>query len=171
MYMSQVFPKLRSLYLLAIILMPISPIDAHDVLNVDTSILSGVYELKEITAAGIYSSGEDAEAQAFLGHFLTIHGDHVVLTTAELCHINAMERQTLKNDRETFGTAGGSWSNVGLQKTSDDEYDVTVLSFDCSGPFSTMIAQPESGTYLLSYWGCILFLDANSALRSGQSLT
>ncbi|MDF1750501.1 MAG: hypothetical protein P1V34_16680 [Alphaproteobacteria bacterium] len=153
MLMFKLLPKLCGIFLFVLFLIPLGQSEAHDIIDIDTSALSGVYELKEVTAAGVYSSGEEAEAQDFVGHFLTIHGDHVVLPTAELCHINSMERRTLKNDRDSFGTAGGSWSEVGLKKTSDYGYDVTELSFDCSGPFSTMIAQPESGTYLLSYWG------------------
>lgn len=116
----------------------------------------GVYEAKEVVAAGVYSGGEWDEAQAFVGHFLTIHGGHVVLPTATLCHVVSAEDRTLRNDRESFGSAGGSWSEVGLAHTAEGHYDVVEITLDCDGPFHTILLQPASDVYLLGYWSVYL---------------
>ena len=113
--------------------------------------MSGVYAITDFAAAGVYSGEEEAEARAFIGQFLTIHGDHVALPTGELCHIESRQARVLRNDRESFGSAGGSWSEIGLQRAPEGGYPVTEAQFDCGGPFFGLIAQPETGRYLLSY--------------------
>jgi len=135
---------------------------AHDIVGTVRYGLSGVYELKDVTAAGIYSEEEANQAQEFLGHFLTIHGEHVVLPTSELCHVASKEKRTLKDDRESFGTAGGSWSEIGLQKTSKQGYGVTEIRFDCDGPFHGMLLQPETDTYVLQYWSVYIVVGRES---------
>lgn len=132
--------------------------EAHDIPDSGNGGIDGVYELKEVTAAGVYSAGEMAEAEAFLGHFLTVHGEHVVLPDNVLCHIASTEAVMLKDDLESFGSAGGSWSEIGLTRTSETGYEVTVISFDCDGPFGQLLVQPASETVLLSYWAVFLIL-------------
>lgn len=131
---------------------------AHEVPSSGKETINGVYELKEVTAAGVYSAGEEQEAREFVGYFLTVHGEHVVLPNSVLCHIASSERLVLKDGRESFGTAGGSWSEVGLQRNADNGYEVTEITFDCDGPFRGLIVQPESHTYLLPYWSVYLVL-------------
>ncbi|MEQ8708611.1 MAG: hypothetical protein RIC36_06435 [Rhodospirillales bacterium] len=131
---------------------------ADTIVNSGSDTLSGIYEVKDFAAAGVYSSGEEQEAREFTGYFLTVHGDHVVLPDSVLCHISSSVRRILRNDRDSFGSAGGSWSETGLQKTPESGYAVTEIGFDCDGPFSGMIIQPESGTYLLKYWSVYLVL-------------
>jgi len=131
---------------------------ADDVVGAGPDGLSGVYELKDVTAAGIYSEEEANQAQEFLGHFLTIHGEHVVLPTSELCHVASKEKRTLKDDRKSFGTAGGSWSELGLKETSGQGYPVIEVRFDCGGPFHGMLIQPKTGAYLLQYWAVYIIV-------------
>ncbi|NMM46145.1 hypothetical protein HH303_16755 [Rhodospirillaceae bacterium KN72] len=137
---------------------PLVCVRAHEASYPELADLSGIYELKDFAAAGIYSSGEEDEARDFIGYFLTVHGDHIVLPTSELCHVASVRHETLKDDWESFGTAGGSWSEVGLIETSAAGYDVTLVDFDCDGPFGGMIVQPESQTYLLKYWAVYLMI-------------
>jgi len=144
------------------VVMATGQVFAHETLDLRSAGIDGIYELKEVTAAGVYSVEEEAKAQEFVGHFLTIHGSHVVLPDSTLCHIASSEQVMLRDDFQTFGSAGGSWSEVGLIKTADDGYHVTEIRFDCDGPFSGMLIQESSNTTLLAYWAVYLILGQES---------
>jgi hypothetical protein len=136
----------------------LTPAVADDGSEGDGAPLAGRYGLTEFRAAGVYSGGEEAEARGFIGRAVTIHGDHVALPTGELCHIGAGEPVTLRDGWESFGSAGGSWSELGLAQGADGGYAATEIAFDCEERFWGLLVQPETETYLLKVWAVYLVM-------------
>ena len=68
------------------------------------------------------------------------------------CLISDVEYEQWTNDRLTFGSFGGDWSDVGLVLTDDQHFDVARYDLECphnSHPQLSLIAQPEHEIVLL----------------------
>ncbi|MBT4019851.1 MAG: hypothetical protein HOE62_18000 [Alphaproteobacteria bacterium] len=131
-------------------------VSADEIFHDGSHFLSGAYRLGEFRATGIYSGEEEAQARKLIGLSVQVHGDHVALPTGELCHVMSTDRRMLKDDRGTFGSSGGSWSQAGLKKLSEEGYEVAEIGFDCAERFWGMLVQPETETYLLKVWAVYL---------------
>ncbi|WP_293950194.1 hypothetical protein [Sneathiella sp.] len=120
--------------------------------------LSGEWILSEMRAAGIY--GESIEtAQALVGREVIIRNGVLSSEFAPDCNIPPLKPVILKDDMETFGSSGGSWSELGLQPGNDRrEYAVLMTELDCEAPFTKVVAQPLSGIYLLGHHEIYLLL-------------
>ena len=131
---------------------------ADDIFHDGRNFLSGLYEITELRTAGVYSGEDEAFAGALVGRNLTVHGDHVALPTGGLCHIAATNPTELRDGRESFGSAGGSWSELGLAQLAGDVYEVASITLECLDEAWEMIVQPETETYLLRYYSVYLAL-------------
>jgi hypothetical protein len=63
------------------------------------------------------------------------------------------------------GIAGGSWSEIGLKKTSEFAYRTVKLNTNCDGPVFGVIAQPEHNIFLLQFWELYLVMKRTGETR------
>lgn len=113
--------------------------------------VSGEWELAEIRTAGIYG-GSLETAQALVGRTVSIHDEVLISETGADCPMPPLASVTLRDDMETFGTSGGSWSELGLAPTGEGRtYPVLAADLECDGPFTSIIVQPERDLYLLGH--------------------
>lgn len=114
--------------------------------------LDGEWELTEMRTAGIYG-GSLETARALVGQSITIQ-KHVITSKAErYCPLVPLAPVTLRDDMETFGTSGGSWSELGLKPVGDGRsYEVLQADAKCDfGTFTKAIFEPASGLILLAH--------------------
>jgi len=121
--------------------------------------LDGLWKLKEFRTAGAYSGRAKQEAENLLGKEIMIHDTRLSMPGKIKCHLVNPEQITLKDDMETFGSAGGSWRQIGLSKAEDGTYRVVNIELECDQEFlGGIVIQPEQDLHLFEVMGVHLLM-------------
>lgn len=94
--------------------------------------LIGSWKLtKFLGAGGAYSEGSEERAREILGKSITVekNGD-LALYNGSNCKLSSVNFVELIDDRATFGSAGGSWHNIGIEPLPGSSYAYSAKSIE-----------------------------------------
>ena len=86
------------------------------------------------------------------GELITIQGRNLQFADHIVCSISDPEYKQWTNDRLTFGSFGGDWSDVGLTPSADQRFHVVQYEVACPHLLQThlsIVTQREHGTVLI----------------------
>ena len=113
--------------------------------------IEGTWTGKAVVAPSQFSSGNEARAREFLQQRVKIEEQRILLPDQSVCSIQSPHAELWHNDMRTFGSFGGDWSEIGLQKSSSG-FKVTTWKMDCADNLERLVqivSQPESRILLL----------------------
>jgi hypothetical protein len=108
---------------------------------------------KSISAPSQYSSANEARAKEFLGEVVRIGRHEITLPNQTVCKLQEPVFEKWHNDMATFGSFGGDWTEIGLQRSSD-EFAVVSQLIDCPEKeerLVQLVSQPSKGTWWLNF--------------------
>lgn len=102
-------------------------------------------------SSGISSDGGWEAAETLRGAVLRIAADQLVIDPGPTCRIEYGARTVLYDDMKSWGSFGGSWSDLGLRPGADRGYRVEVRPLDCGldSVVHELIWQQPKRSYLL----------------------
>lgn len=120
-----------------------------------TPLLDGEWTVKEFRAAGAYTGGAEQEALEAMGKSVKFDSGDAWLYDGQHCAIHSTEQ--IEIDDFGFGSAGGSWTEIGIKPVSgkDNHYRVKEIILKCKKEYqdtrSLWIAN-DGDLILLSVW-------------------
>ncbi|NBZ89285.1 hypothetical protein [Stagnihabitans tardus] len=93
--------------------------------------LDGTWHVAEVLAPGV-SVGESDLSIRLQGKEVTLSGARLQLPGGLFCDMAPAQPVNLRDDAESFGSAGGSWASVGLV-AGQGVYAVEMSALDCGG--------------------------------------
>ncbi|WP_340150127.1 hypothetical protein [uncultured Sneathiella sp.] len=112
---------------------------------------AGRWRVAEVRAAGVHTMESFQEAEALIGSTLSVAARAIRLPDGTFCARRAAEKIILRDDMQTFGSAGGSWRRIGLEASAERQYHVLQSELDCPRSFNRLLAQPRQGVFLIGY--------------------
>ena len=118
----------------------------------ESSILDGDWTTNFAVSTGIISDSYTRAVDPLEGTRIVIQHQHLWLSNDVSCLILSGDTDVWVNDRQTFGSFGGDWSDVGLVSTDGQHFHVTRYDLECphlSHPKLSLIVQPAHNVVLL----------------------
>ncbi|MEM6634738.1 MAG: hypothetical protein AAF667_02490 [Pseudomonadota bacterium] len=117
-----------------------------------SSTIEGKWTATSLVSTGVIGDRYLDRVSPFVGTAIDIREDTVYLPNEPACVISDWAWEVWNNDRSTFGSFGGDWSQVGLQSANGSSYVVRVSRLNCPArdwPELILVAQPDHGITLL----------------------
>ncbi len=114
--------------------------------------LNGSWFATSIVSTGVIGERYSERVSPLMGNLVVIEGQYIEFSQEFTCELAAPVLETWTNDRRTFGSFGGDWSQLGLERTSSQGFEVYTRGIDCLGPDwpkLSIVMQPSSGVLLL----------------------
>jgi len=125
--------------------------------------LNGYWNLTKLQVAGAFSGGDEERANQIIGKKIFIHELEINLPDDNKCRILSSSQIVLKDERHSgsaethwkgFGSAGGSWKELGLSETSKGNYKVISIRFAEGGDYCWgLTIQEDQHIYLFEVGG------------------
>jgi hypothetical protein len=118
-------------------------------------LLDGKWTVKEFRAAGAYSGGAEQEALKAIGKSVTFKSGDAWLYDGQHCAI--LSSKQIEIDDFGFGSAGGSWTEIGIKPIpgKDNYYEVKEVTLKCKKEYQdtrNLWIANDGDLILLSVW-------------------
>ncbi len=125
---------------------------APNVSGAQSEQLNGRWIATSIVSTGVIGERYWERVSPLQGNSIVIEGQNVQISQEFICVLAAPILEVWTNDMRTFGSFGGDWSQLGLEVTGSQGFEVYTWRIDCPGPDwpkLSIVTQPSSGMLLL----------------------
>ncbi|KJZ20634.1 hypothetical protein [Loktanella sp. S4079] len=96
--------------------------------------LDGKWAATNIVSTGISGARYWERISPLLGNTVIIDGKNVQISQELKCTLADPALEIWKNGMHTFGSGGGDWSQLGLETTGSQSFEVYTRRIDCPPP-------------------------------------